>query len=505
METRLPPLNEIVKINKLPIVTSPFTYDRENKPHPEGLYSTEIFGYLGSDQRQTQFAYIDLKRKYFHPLIFKALTTSYKFIADVVMGIKDCKINAKGMVEPAELGEGGGTGVQFFYDNWEKIKWDTSSKARATKNELFQLVTEKNRLFIDVWLVVPPFYRDMATGKGGASSSKDVFTKLYAQLINACNLAEAGDMFSGHMTEFRIQNILLTIHTEFMQQMAGKKGIIHRKALGKAIDYPARTVISAPPLECEDPDQQQVPYGYIGIPLHIAAGMFYPFVKVQVSEIFFSQFKNFSVFVTDSNGSKVIDEEQIASLGDEFVDKIIKRYARSLESRLDRIMLKDEDGKEFPMEALEAELGRPFTLTDLLFMATSKAVEGKHTVTTRYPLEDFRNILRAKVKVLVTEKTEHVNLPGLEFQQYPLIDKDLDYKKTKWIESVRVNNLYLDGWGGDYDGDMVTHKGIYTQEANEELTNLENSISYYVDPAGSATRIVEKELIQTVFNFSRRY
>ena len=57
----------------------------------------------------------------------------------------------------------------------------------------------------------------------------------------------------------------------------------------------------------------------------------------------------------------------------------------------------------------------------------------------------------------------------------------------------------------DYDGDMVTHKGIYTQEANEELTKLENSISYYVDPAGNSTRIVEKELIQTVFNFSRRY
>ena len=167
-----------------------------------------------------------------------------------------------------------------------------------------------------------------------------------------------------------------------------------------------------------------------------------------MNEIFFSQFKNFSVFVTDKTGDKVIAEEQIAALGDEFVDKLVKRYARSLESRLDRIMLKDEDGKEFPMEALEEQLGRPFTLTDLLFMATSKAVEGKHTVTTRYPLEDFRNILRAKVKVLVTENTEFVDLPGLEFQQYPVIDKNLDPKKTKWIESVRVNNLYLDGWGG---------------------------------------------------------
>ena len=505
METKLPPLRKIVELNNLPEVTSPFTYDREGRPHTEGLYSTEIFGFMGSDQRQTQFAYINLKRKFLHPLVFKAIISSYKFTGDIMMGLTDGNINKNGMIESVESGKGIGTGIDFFINNWKKIKWDVSSKARADKAELFTLIPELDRIFTDVWLVVPPFYRDMSTGKQGGASSKDEFTKLYGQLINSCNLAEAGDMFAGKMTEFRIQNLLLTIHTEFMQQLAGKKGVIHRKALGKAIDYPARTVISAPPVECEDPDQQQIPYGYLGIPLHIAAAMFYPFVKVQIHELFFNQFKQYSVYVTDKKGVTVIDEEQIAALSDEFIDKLVKRYARSLESRLDRIMLKDIDGKEVPLQAFEDKLGRPFTLTDLLYIATFKATLGKHTVTTRYPLEDYRNILRAKVKILVTEKTEFVNLLGMEDKQYPVIPKELDYKKVHWIESVRCNNLYLDGFGGDFDGDMVTHKGIFTQEANEELDNLEHSISHYVDPAGESTRIVEKELIQTVFNFSRRY
>ena len=38
---------------------------------PDGLYSTEIFGPVGSELRNDSFAYIDLKIKILHPLVYQ--------------------------------------------------------------------------------------------------------------------------------------------------------------------------------------------------------------------------------------------------------------------------------------------------------------------------------------------------------------------------------------------------------------------------------------------------
>ena len=44
-----------------------------------------------------------------------------------------------------------------------------------------------------------------------------------------------------------------------------------------------------------------------------------------------------------------------------------------------------------------------------------------------------------------------------------------------FVDSMNISNLYLSGIGGDYDGDTVTIKGIYTEEANKELDKIMNS------------------------------
>lgn len=53
--------------------------------------------------------------------------------------------------------------------------------------------------------------------------------------------------------------------------------------------------------------------------------------------------------------------------------------------------------------------------------------------------------------------------------------------------------------------DTTSHKGMYTQEANEEARAITKSKKNYVDPAGKATKKVEKELIQTFYNFTKKY
>ena len=93
-----------------------------------------------------------------------------------------------------------------------------------------------------------------------------------------------------------------------------------------------------------------------------------------------------------------------------------------------------------------------------------------------------------------------------QFTSYPVIDKSLKTENIKWIESTRVNNLYLKGFGGDYDGDMITLKGLFTQEANQELADIiDNSLNYYLSVSGGSSRVIEKELIQVFYNFTTAY
>ena len=60
-----------------------------------------------------------------------------------------------------------------------------------------------------------------------------------------------------------------------------------------------------------------------------------------------------------------------------------------------------------------------------------------------------------KIRIIVTEDTIDIGSAwpdNPQAQFYPKLDVNLDPRKTKWIESARTNNLYLEGWGGSLRG-----------------------------------------------------
>lgn len=53
-----------------------------------------------------------------------------------------------------------------------------------------------------------------------------------------------------------------------------------------------------------------------------------------------------------------------------------------------------------------------------------------------------------------------------------------------------------------YDGDMVTLKILYTEEANEELKKQINSKSQFINMEGSNGRKPENESLQVMYNLT---
>ena len=121
MKINLYDVDEFVKINHLQEVTSGVLFQRGGVPHPEGLLSNDIFGITVKSRKET-FAYIDLHGHFFHPHMYKVVRYMFRNVDKIINGEEFYSINEEGILVVDR--ENGQTGIEFLYNNWNKIKWN---------------------------------------------------------------------------------------------------------------------------------------------------------------------------------------------------------------------------------------------------------------------------------------------------------------------------------------------------------------------------------------------
>lgn len=457
MELTLPNFDKLIEVNSLAEITDPLILDKDMRPSKNGLYSNEIFGASGSPQRRNTFAYISLGRKFISPPVYIALGELDRNIIKLVSGLTYAYIDKEGNIVPITSEDDlptkttkYGTGIDFIIDNYSKIKFkDNGIKGRKENIEFLSYLKPQN-IFIDKFIVIPPFYRDIDLSSKTGTISLDDITSLYSSILSLTSSKLEGEvnLFVGNQTESKVQNKLVELHNLFTGKLAKKNGIIHRDLLGKGIDYASRSVISGPKVESNHYSDQQVPYGYTGVPLFMAIATFLPMVMHELTN-FFQSFKT-AVSITMNNGTESIDIDA-TTLNDISTDKLlklIKLCASSPADRFNPIMIHDaKTGKKKKLVMFKEDLGRDFTLADMFFIVAERVLENEYIMATRYPLEDYRNIFISKIKLLTTEESTVQSIGVKEYSEYPLLKKD-----NRWIDSVRPNNAVLEAWGGDFDG-----------------------------------------------------
>lgn len=68
---------------------------------------------------------------------------------------------------------------------------------------------------------------------------------------------------------------------------------------------------------------------------------------------------------------------------------------------------------------------------------------------------------------------------------------------------MQISNIYLAGMGADFDGDQVTVKGVYTDEANEELNEFMNSKQNFIPFSAYSSRPLCADIIQSTYAMSK--
>jgi hypothetical protein len=499
-------IDRLVEVNNMPQVSNPIFFDAGLVPTPDGLLSYEMFGRYGSYDRRTVFGYMDLGRKFLHPTVYKALTAADRRLSKIIDGSETYVLGKDGKLVQDDEGE---TGLDFLVKNLRKIKFeDTGSHVRSERVGLIAALKD-NELWVTKWLCVPAFYRDvnLAKAQQGQVSVGDL-NQLYARILSIARaIARPAGAFSfvGHSTESQMQLALVEVYNSMVGdggRLPKKTGIIHRGLLGKSIDYACRSVISAPRINADSPADAKIDFRNTGIPLSQVCVLFFPFMVKEISD-FVSLNIGDRRFVTNrKTGERFAVKDPLSQFTLPDIKKMVSLYIKAKEHRFDVIKLRTDDGIVRPLDLFADDLARPFTLIDLLYICASKVVEGKHVYVTRYPIEHHQNIHATRVHILSTRKTKEQKIGSHLFPDYPEVFPDYPEEGSGFVDTVQMSNAYLEALGGDYDGDTVSLRAVYTKEANEEAARIMETPRNLLDASGKCTRRLRNEGVLSIYTLT---
>lgn len=531
-------IDKYVKVNELQPISNPSLFSGMGVPTSDGLLSQEIFG-ITQKERSGTFAYIDLHEYFLDPSCYKALLRLDSKFNYIVKALKKYKIDADGsLVED----EGGGTGLRWLKANFNKIKFKkTDSRSRDMRIRYIQHNNSLGRMWINKYIVIPPFYRDVNSAK--RSTGVGQINTFYINLITAARAIQENNDYGMSLADAtcaKVQDTIRAIYDWFCGNsndsiqdpgtgLSGKTGII-RANMAYTADYSSRLVICAPELKKETIDDLMVDIDRSAMPLAAVVADFYPFIIFHLRQFFENEFLNVQTYeVVNDNGdvlNATIDNVMIA-FSDDVLKEQLKNFVYSHDNRFipievpitggEGIDLKktyymkfnykiweDLENKTDAERTPEPIFTRPLTWTDIIYIAAVKSTDGKTVSITRFPYDSYFNTIYTKIEVASTAETEPLIVFGEYYRFYPKIRlKDINQPSAKkFVDVMQISNLYLSGMGGDYDGDTITAKGSFLTETNKELNKFIDSKANFINLSCNNNRVSSHEAIQSMYNLT---
>lgn len=519
-------IERLISVNTLQEVTAPRLFSNKMIFDPDGILSNEIFGISKGDRRST-FAYINLKQPFIHPHIYsKVLKGMFKGVIYIISGQKRYSIK-NGL--PVEDEENGWTGIAALYDHWDEINWKKSKSVNKTNKQLL-INLPRDKIFVTKTLVCPPAYRDvMLSGTVDSSDHVNELNDLYMKLIRSVALLSEGGIFARnqHATQMKVQDTLVAIFDYFKLQISRKQGLIRKNLIGKSVDYGVRTVISAPSYNNERIEDNIIDIEHTALPIYECCSTFYPLIETWLKNFFTREIINDPNIVTyfDPALQREITatlKEPDVQFSDKNIKKMINDYCLNPDNRF-KIIIVDVlkptaanpkhtvkatmmlKGKILLENNVQKVLNRPMTVTDVMYLACCDECEKRHLMVSRYPVGTDKGIYFNKIRVQSTSKHIKVIFNGKEYPFYPDIDITLPHEKVgvQFIDTLVMSNSHLDGMGADYDGDQVSVRGIWSEEANLEAEQIMSIKMTALNITGANSKGVAKEVFNSMYELTK--
>lgn len=473
--------------------------------HPSGLFSIEIFGRVGSDDRDKRFSFIDLKTDIFHPLYYKELVRLKRLYGEIITGttyaIFDDK--EKDFIPANEIT--GKTGYSFFLENWKKVVFkDTGSQIRRERiNFLTKYRDVSTTQYI---LVLPAGLRDLEIGSDGRTQEGEV-NAFYRRLIGISNsIITKGlrDQELLNTARCAAQGAFNNIYAYFNRLISGKHGFIMGLWAARNIEHGTRSVItgvSASNAALGNPTNigtNSTVVGIFQLMKAIQPVVIHALLTGYISQVFVENstlahlvdkktFKRSNVQLDSLTIDKWLTSPGLAKQIDYFEDRslrakpiIIKDHYLGLVYKDDKYFKLFGDIDELPDGFNKANV-KPITYIELFYLSYFDKWNTTPGFVTRYPITGTGSIYPSIAYLKTTETTYDLEELGEDWQ--PTGRRAISYPNLTnptYVDSIGTAQSRIGGLGADFDGDTASFNAVYTKDAVKEINDYLNSPAAYL-------------------------
>lgn len=261
-------IDSFVMKNKLLPIISPVTFlGKSTSFHPQGLFSEEIFGLEGSEDRREKLAYIDLNCNVIHPELYDIITKRIdRKFSRVLSGESTFSLDKEGLL--IEDPDGDINGMIGLVEHIDELRFRKTGEGDRDKLvELLYSNINKGTFFMNKVLVVSPVYRPISVGEGREEIRLDDMNHIYRKIIILSSQVRGTAEAMLDILSHKMQLLSKELYEFVRVRVSKKQGIIRNLMLGKRVDFSARAVISPNP---------NLRLGEVGIPLTMACSIFEP-------------------------------------------------------------------------------------------------------------------------------------------------------------------------------------------------------------------------------------
>lgn len=495
--------------------------------HPDGLYSTQTFGIVGSDVRYTKYAYIDLKIGVIHPTLFKALIKLKGFYLDILssreFAIWDAETNDFIRSNALE----GQTGYQFFIEHWNKI--DFPQRPSITREQNILMVEKYKEIALtDKVLVLPAGLRDMEIDDNGRESSDEI-NKLYYKLIaisNTINPATVKVSPEAYNNQrMSLQNTFNEIYDYILAIVEGKKNLLMGKWASRKIFNGTRNVITS----MDTTSSNLTNTGNVGlnstlIGIYQCMKAMLPVARYQLKNGFLS-----SVFPAVGAPALLTNKKTLMSERVQLKADVYDQWMTN--EGLDNYIttFKEPSIRTIPIDISGYYLGLVYKGPDGTFklihgiddLPTSRKKEDCIPLTpallfycsiyhiantypgylTRFPITGPGSIYPSQVHLKSTIKSEIRKELGEDWK--PLGEDRVAFEfptDSDFFNSLSPHPSRLVNLGGDFDGDVCSFNIVYSDESIKEVNKFFKSKIAYIGTDGKFIANIETDTLKYILH-----
>ncbi len=481
-------------------------------PHPEGLFSIEIYGRIGEDTRDTTFSYIRLGATILHPLVFRTLGRLKSLYRDILLGTKFATWDENEKDFFTSNAIDGRTGYAFFMEHYQDIEFKPNrSESRQLRIDL--LNKYRKQALTDNILVIPAGMRDIEID--GGRVKQDEINDYYRTLLSVSNIFKgvAGTKEDPIFDTSRksAQLAFNAIYDYLENMISGKKGLIQAKWARRSVFNGTRNVLSAMDTSCAVLGDEravkamQTQLGYYQLMKATLPVTQFHLKNGWLSQVFFGG--GDSIYLTDTETWQAVPVTVSTDTIErwdthEGLEKVITSFGKvsnrakpvKIEGYYLGLIYVDKycwkifnDINDLP-EGFDRNNVHPLTLAELLYTSVHKRLETIYGFITRYPVTGAGSIYPSRLYGLTTDNaTRKVPLdenwermgPEHAALEFPSADP-----KDPWNDTMIPHLIMLAGLGADFDGDTGSVTAVYSPEATKECENFLGAKRAWVDSNG---------------------